>query len=177
MRAHRVVVLLVCVAVSALLPGCPDRSSQVPDAGPAEAPDAGPPPPVELTLAITADVPDAGTVDLALTPDTVVEVPQPTALTITTNLQLRDFRIRIVDEGDRGLVSDDVSELAETGNTYRIVFPEPLKTGYRYAVVVDSQSGGPIEDAAGRTHSDLRLPFKVAGERQKPPPPPKKRRR
>lgn len=177
MRAHRVVVLVLSAAVSFVLPACPDRSTSAVDAGPAAPPDAGPPVLEDLELTITADVPDAGTVSLELKPDTVVEVPQASALTITTNLRLHDFRIRVVDEGDRGLVSDDVSDVTATGNAYRIVFPEPLKTGYRYAIVVDSQSGGPIEDATGRTHPDQRLSFKVAGEREKPAPPRKKRRR
>jgi len=45
--------------------------------------------------------------------------------------------------------------------------------------VMDAQVGPQIEDRHGRNHADIRLEFKIAGEKEKPPPPqkPKRRRR
>jgi hypothetical protein len=84
------------------------------------------------------------------------------------NLPLRNFRIRLFDETDRALSSDDLFEEADQALNYRILLHEPLKPGHRYTLVVDAQSGAEILDSQGNAHPDQRLEFQVAGEREKP---------
>lgn len=107
------------------------------------------------------------------------EIPPAQALVVESNLALQNYRVRVFDEADRAMVSDDVAESADAGIRYRIEFPEPLKTGHRYSVIVDAQTGPELLDAFGRSHQDVRLEFRIAGEKAKPEPPqpPKRRRR
>lgn len=159
--------------------GCPDspRTDEAQDAAVAEVVDAGPPVPSELVLSVTAESAQAGTIVLPLEAGSRPEVPQLSKLQITTNLPLQDYRIRVFDEADRAVVSDDSAEALPDRVRYDIVFPEPLKTGFRYTLVMDAQTGPQILDGLGRTHPDVRLEFRIAGEKEKPPPPKKKKRR
>lgn len=157
--------------------GCSKNSSNAgaPDAATAAAEpvDAGIPAPTELSLSVTGTIPDGGVVELPLKPEARPEVAQVQQLQILSNLPLRDYRIRLFDEADRAMVSDDTAENDPDGGVslYRISLPEPLKTGYGYALVLDAQTGAQLTDVYGRNHPDLRLEFKIAGEREKPTPP------
>jgi hypothetical protein len=98
-------------------------------------------------------------------------------LEIETSELLENYRIRLFDEAERAMVSNDEAE--QRGNTilYRIHLPTPLRTGHRYALILDAQSGSVVTDASGRIHPDQRLEFQVAGEKQKDAPPSRKKRR
>lgn len=171
---------LVIVVVSLAWVGCKDRvSREVPDAGSgtAEPADAGPAVPERLELKVQAEIPDAGVIDVPFETGTVPEIPPAEALVVSTNLPLTNYRIRLFDEIDKAMVSDDEpSEMAD-GLRYRIQLPAPLKTGHGYTLVIDAQTGDAILDAQGRAHPEQRLEFRIAGEKERPPPPPKKRRR
>ena len=104
-------------------------------------------------------------------------IPQVQSLQLVGNLPLENPRVRVFDEADRAMVSEDTAELLDGGFRYRIQFPEPLKTGYRYALVVDAETGAQLRDAWGREHPDFRRDFQVEGEKQKPPPPERKSKR
>jgi len=171
------VVALLCVGA------CRGRSPQTsrPDAAPdapfaSEAPSAPPPP--DLRIFVSAEVADAGPVPIPFSSESRPEIPPIQALVLETNLPLQNYRVRVFDEADRALVSDDEAEDADGGLRYRIQFPEPLATGHRFAVVVDAQTGPELLDALGRSHDDVRLEFRIAGEKEKPRSrPPKARRR
>jgi len=100
----------------------------------------------------------------------------------TSTLELRgsqpihNYRVRVFDEADRALSSDDAAEESSTGWVYRISLPTPLKTGHRYVLVIDAQSGTSMTDAQGHELADVRLAFQVSGEKEKPPPPAKKQK-
>ncbi len=103
---------------------------------------------------------------------------EPTSVVeLRSSLGLRNYRIRLFDEIDRAMVSDDSAEESPDGVTYRISLPTPLKTGHKYTLVVDAQTGTAFTDSLGREIDDLRLEFQVAGEKEKPAPPKKKKRR
>jgi hypothetical protein len=161
------------------LSGCPKRSPPEPlDAGVAAQPQ-GPVIPDELRVSLSAESPEHGTILVAFDEVERPEIPQVQALQVRTNLPLANYRIRLMDEVDRAMVSDDTAKEGPDGVQYEIALSEPLKTGHRYTLVVDSQTGPEIVDGHGRTHPDIRLEFQVAGEREKPPPPvkPKPKRR
>ncbi len=126
----------------------------------------------ELGLTVTASLPDGGTA--ALTFDSAGPRPsvEPTqTLEVLARPALQNFRLRVFDEGERAVVSDDEVEEGPEGLRYRIRFPEPLKSGFRYTLVLDAQAGPTALDAHGRPAPDQRLEFSIAGERAKPPPP------
>jgi hypothetical protein len=89
-------------------------------------------------------------------------------LEVAANHPLRNFRIRLFDETDRALSSDDVFDDRDQGLNYRILLREPLKPGHRYTLVLDAQSGTEITDLHGNPQPDQRLEFQVAGQREKP---------
>ena len=97
----------------------------------------------------------------------------------TTNVPVHNYRIRVFDEADRAMVSDDVA--TEGGNLdYQIHFAAPLPAGHRYVLLMDAQTGDSILDAQGRPQPEQRLEFEVAGPREQAPavaPPSRKRRR
>ena len=131
-----------------------------------------------MQIAVTGEVPDAGTVELQLPEGERPTIPPVEALQLVGNLPLENYRVRVFDEVDRAMVSDDTAEELDGGFRYRIQFPEPLKTGHRYGLVVDAETGTAMRDAWGREHPDYRRDFVIEGEKQKPPPPePKKKRR
>ena len=150
------------------------KGTHLPELSPpcARTPDAGAP---ELTFRITGDVPDGGgTVELPITPGTRTEVPQVQAIHVATNVGLHNYRIRLFDEADRAMVSDDTADDGAQGTRYDIVLAGPLKTGFKYSLVVEAETGPMFEDVTGRDHPDLRVDWIVAGEKEKPPPPPKR---
>lgn len=130
---------------------------------------------VEFTLSYA--LPDAGT---AVIPTGLNERPliEPTqALELSATQPLANYRIRLFDEADRALVSDDEAVATPEGLTYRMALAAPLKTGHRYALVLEPQSGAAIVDPRGKTIPDQRIEFAVAGVKEKPAPPPKPVRR
>jgi hypothetical protein len=173
----------VCAAML-VLAGCPKPSE--PSAADASAEAPTPPPEASSTPGPTA----AFTLQYTLADAGVESIPiaseeegrpliEPTsALELRSTLALRNYRIRLFDEVERAMVSDDTAEESAAGLRYRISLPTPLKAGFKYTLVVDAQTGTSILDAQGRELADLRIPFQVAGEKEKEPPPtPKKRRR
>ena len=97
----------------------------------------------------------------------------------TTNVPVHNYRIRVFDEADRAMVSDDVATEGDHLD-YQIHFPTPLQAGHRYVLLLDAQTGDSILDAQGRPQPEQRLEFEVAGPREKAPavaPASKKRRR
>lgn len=175
------------LATAFLFVSCTDRpspssSSAERDGGTSLAIDstdaaASAPVPVELQFILSVAAGDAGTRDIPLSADEKPEIEPTTALRLRSNLALSNHRIRVFDEVDRAMVSDDVGEDSAGGIDYRITFHNPLKRGHRYAIVVDGQSGPLFSDSTGRTHPEQRFELKVSGEREKSKPAPAKRRR
>ena len=174
--------LLVCCLFLAPL-ACRDQPASGVDGGaPAPAGDAGDAPeiPEVVTFTLTQELPDAGVLGI---PVGGVERPlvEPSqVLELRTDLGLRNHRVRLFDEAGRAMVSDDEAADSSAGFVYRISLPEPLKTGHKYTLVVDAQTGATMTDAAGRPVPDQRFEFQVAGEKEKPAPakkPARKRRR
>ena len=86
-----------------------------------------------------------------------------------------DIRIRVIDWADRVVASDDSQSLDGGLFNYSATFVEPLRTGRRYQLLIDSQSGTDAE------FEDLELPIQIRGEIAPEPgsrskPKPKKRR-
>lgn len=180
--------IAVALALPFALAACPGSrtAADAPDAGDpppgagsetaaeaaAPAPtDAAPPP---LKLEVRYHAPDAGMalIDFAAGGDRPAIEPT-SQLEISTNIGLQNYRVRLFDEIDRAMVSDDQMEEPGDRVLYRIQLPTPLKRGHRYALVVDAQTGSAIADSAGRLYPDQRLEFQVAGARQPDPPAPK----
>ncbi len=133
-----------------------------------------PPPPRELRFQVIADSLDGGLQFIPVAPGTRPLISPASGLIVTTNLPLRNYRIRTFDDADRALVSDDVPEESDAGITYRIAFPTPLKPGHKYSVVMDAQTGASFTDDLGEPLADQRVEFQIAGEKERPASPPKK---
>jgi hypothetical protein len=134
-----------------------------------------PPAPPTLSLSVQYQLPDAGWDTLQPSAG-----PRPTALPtaalkVTSNLRLQNVRVRLLDEAERVMVSDDEIEHPESALDYRLVFPSRLQPGHHYAIVVDAQNGPTFLDSEGHSHPDQRIEFQVSGEREKPMAPTKKR--
>ncbi|MGE6759663.1 hypothetical protein ACQKGO_16725 [Corallococcus interemptor] len=163
----------LCGLTAALLTGCPDKTTQAPVdggvTGAAAVPDSGPEA-VVFTLSYLS--PDGGS---ALIPLALEEKPlvEPTSdLELRSTLGLKNYRVRLMDEADRAMVSDDSVSEADDGLVYRIHLPQPLKTGFSYTLVVDAQTGSSFQDSRGRDVDDLRAEFQIIGDKEKPKPPP-----
>lgn len=156
---------------------CPESTLQQDAGTPGAAPlDAGTaaPTPAELAVTVRAELVDGGVVTLELDGPERPLVDPAQRLLLETNLPVRNYRVRVFDEVDRAMVSDDTATDLPEGLDYRISFPEPLKTGHRYTLVLDAANGATMVDTRGGSHADVRLPFQVSGVKEKPPPPPKK---
>ncbi|MCY1041714.1 hypothetical protein OV208_10350 [Corallococcus sp. bb12-1] len=171
---------VLCGLTAALLTGCPDKTPQAPldggVTGTSATPDAAP---AAVSFTLQYQAPDAG---LALIPLAMEEKPlveQTSDLELRSTLPLKNYRVRLMDEADRAMISDDSVTEADTGLIYRIHLPQPLKTGYSYTLVVDAQTGTAFQDSLGRDVEDLRAAFQIAGDKEKPrpPPPPAKKKR
>jgi len=173
----------VCAAALAVA-GCPKPSAPTDDAGvtaagesdtSAEA-DAGPGP---ASFSLQSMLPDAGLEAIPLVGEEEGRpVIDPTStLELRSTLALRNYRVRLFDEAERAMVSDDSAEESPNGLLYRISLPTPLKSGHKYTLVIDAQTGTSMTDSQGREVPDMRIPFQVSGEKEKPPPPKKQRRR
>ncbi|WP_095959057.1 hypothetical protein [Corallococcus macrosporus] len=123
---------------------------------------------------------DLGLTDIALAPDDAAIIEPTTLLELRTSRLLKNYRVRLFDEADRAMISDDEVEETEAGLVYRIRLPRPLKSGFKYTLVVDAQTGTAFTDALGRDVDEFRQTLQIAGEKDKPAPPPRrsgKRRR
>jgi len=174
MRIWKVVKLCAVVLGAA---GCPTTQRAIPDAGPvATVVDAGPVIPLVLDLVVA--LPDGGTERHALLGLETPRVSPSRQLLVESNRPLHNARIRVLDEQDRALVSDDVPEEGPTALRYHLELQKPLEPGHRYAVLVDAQSGATFDDGSGKEVPEQRLEFRTTGEREraKPAPPHRKRR-
>ena len=143
--------------------GC---SSQSPSELAAAPGDAGIPP-VRLTLSLREQLLDGGIEPVELQPSDRTLIQPTQQLELSTNIPLHNYRIRILDEVDRAVVSDDVAESASQRLQYRIFFHQPLKPGHRYTLVLDAETGSSFADVEGAPQPDQRLEFQVTGEREK----------
>ena len=172
---------LFALCASILLTGCPDKQSATSaDGGITEAPqDAGPavPPPAAFTIRYQLNDGGMEPIPLAVEERPTIEVTS--MLELHSSIGLRNYRIRLFDEIDRAMVSNDSAEETPNGVIYRISLPTPLKSGHKYTLVLDAQTGTAFTDTLGREVEELRFQFQVAGEKEKdaPPPPPKKKKR
>jgi len=161
--------------------GCHPRPSAM-DAGAAlpTSADAGPPA-VTLRLAIEVQQTDGGLLRVPLSPSAVPLLPATQQLDVTANLPLHNYRLRILDEIDRALASDDTPEAVPGGLRYHVKLLAPLRAGHRYTVALDSQTGTTLDDGTGSALNEQRFEFHTDGEREKDPPvkrgPPKRHRR
>jgi hypothetical protein len=165
-------------AVAALAVGCQRPPSAPADAGPpavAEVVDAGPRVPLALDLLV--NLPDGGTERHALLGLETPVVSPARQLLLESNRPLHNVRIRVLDESDRALESDDVPEESPTGLRYHIELLRSLEPGHRYAVMVDAQSGATFDDGFGKEVPEQRLEFRTGGEREKAKPASPKRKR
>lgn len=162
---------------------CPQRARDVEvaatDAG--SASDASMPVQVkalELSLSTSAD---GGSKPLRLEPAAVLDLDPTDVLKVKSNLILRNYRVRIFDEADRALVSNDQVTESEEGSVYLIQLIAPLKAGHRYALVIDAETGSNFWDTSGKPHLVIRTELRVSGVRERSPPrkakPLRKRRR
>lgn len=167
--------LLVCAALSLSSLGCHRSSLKVvPDSG-AAAPDAGPPPPKQLSISLRVPQPDGGMDLVPLQPGDSPAIAPVQKLEIVTNEPLRNERLRMFDEIDRLMASDEQLEETDAGIRDQITLAQPLLGGHRYTVVLDSQTGGDVLDSEGHVVPEQRLQFQTTGEREKPPAPAKKK--
>lgn len=158
---------MACLSLA--LTACPKPSPPLPDAAVAATQilDSGSAPP-DLEVSVTVSLPDGGTLPLDFTQPRPALDPAAKLL-LSTNLPLSNYRIRVFDEADRAMPSDDRAEERPHSLRYEIALSEPLRSGNRYAIVLDAQTGSSMTDASGRTHRDLRLELQVNGEKGKPP--------
>jgi hypothetical protein len=165
------------ICASLLLTGCPEKqSAPSADSGIVEAPqDAGPamPPPAAFTIRYQLN--DGGMEPLPLAVEEMPTIEATSVIELHSSIGLRNYRIRLFDELERAMVSDDSAEETPNGVLYRISLPAPLKSGHKYTLVLDAQTGTAFSDTLGREVAELRFQFQVAGEKEKDtPPPPKK---
>jgi len=153
-----------------LASGCPSQSARAPSDLVAAQADGGIPGPVRLTLSLRERLLDGGVEPVELQPNDRTLIQPTQQLELSTNIPLHNYRIRILDEVDRAVVSDDVAENAGQRLQYRIFFHQPLKPGHRYSLVLDAESGSSFADVEGAPQPDQRLEFQVTGEREKPGP-------
>jgi hypothetical protein len=105
-----------------------------------------------------------------LSPGDLTTIDRAASLTLHANLPLRNYRVRLLDEADRVLESDDQeTKSGPDGMDYLIAPVSPLLAGHRYALVLDSQTPGVILDSSGRPLDEMRFELLTAGEREKPP--------
>lgn len=131
-------------------------------------PDAGAP--RTLLLQIEAKLPDGGVIRESLDSSNGAVLPVTQTLDVTANLPLHNYRLRILDELDRALASDDVPDETGTGLRYHIGLLTPLRPGHRYTVLLDAQSGATLDDGSGVVLNEQRLEFRTEGERERDAP-------
>jgi hypothetical protein len=165
--------------LSLIAGGCQkDRSSAIDAAAPSVASDAGLNlPPERLVLTLRHQLSDGGAELVSFDGGVWPEIEPTRFLELTTNFSIHNYRIRVFDELDRALVSDDLATEGDNNLQYQIRFPTPLQRGHRYTLLIDAQTGESILDPQGRPQPEQRLEFQVAGPREKAPPPSRVKRR
>jgi hypothetical protein len=138
-----------------VLAGCPEKpalDAGVADSGAIVLVDAGPPAPAEVV--------DAGPPQLDVElPDEMDPVQQ---LDVRIPLIIKDYRLRVFDDADKVVPSDDTAHEADGGIDYSIAFTEPLKAGRKYRLTIEPQ----LNDGEFK---ELDRTFKIRGEIEKPP--------
>jgi hypothetical protein len=138
----------------------------------AEAPqDVPPPAPPPAAFTLRYQIGDSGMESIPLAVEERPTIEPTSVIELRSSLGLRNYRVRLFDEADRAMISDDSAEETPDGVIYRITVPTPLKSGHKYTVVLDAQTGTAFTDALGRELQDLRLEFQIAGEKEKDKPP------
>jgi hypothetical protein len=138
-----------------VLAGCP--AAPVLDAGVA---DSGAIAVVDAGVAAPAEVVDAGP------PQLDVELPEELdpvqQLEVRIPIVIKDYRLRVFDDQDKVVPSDDTAHEADGGIDYSIQFTEPLKAGRKYRLTIEPQ----VDDGEFK---ELERAFKIRGEIEKPP--------
>lgn len=150
--------------------GCHPRPATV-DAGTAPGAlsnDAGPP--VRPQVRIEIKQLDGGLFSAPLDATATILLPLTQELVITANLPLHNYRVRIFDEIDRALASDDRPEETTTGVRYHITLLAPLRAGHRYSISLDAQAGATFDDGKGSVLGEERFDIRTEGEREKDAP-------
>jgi len=172
MRTWKVGVWVVAIGAS----GCPPTAPPAPDAGRTSvAVDAGVRVPLAIDLAVA--LADGGTEHHALLGLESPVVSPARALRVEANRPLHNVRVRVMDESDRALPSNDVPDELPAGLSYQIDLLAPLEPGRKYAVLIDAQSGATFDDGSGKEVPEQRLEFRTSGERERPKAPPPRRKR
>jgi hypothetical protein len=125
---------------------------------------------VSLMVAIEVQQPDGGVLRVPLDPSAAALLPATQVLDFTANLPLHNYRLRILDEIDRALASDDIPEDVPGGLRYHVRLLAPLRAGHHYTVALDSQTGTTLEDGTGSALNEQRFEFRTEGEREKDTP-------
>jgi hypothetical protein len=125
---------------------------------------------VVLELHIEVHLPDGGVVQALLDTSAAAVLPVTRAMDVAVNLPLHNYRLRVLDEVDRALASDDVPEETHGKLRYHIAFMAPLRSGHRYTVLLDAQSGATFDDGSGAALNEQRFEFRTEGEREKDTP-------
>jgi len=181
MKKHRASLASWLACALAVVGACRPRPSAVDAGAPVDA-GAAAPAPVALEVGLEVPLPDGGLVRRQLDSSAAVVVPVTRILELTANLPLRNYRLRLLDELDRALASDDVPEETPSALRYHVTLLAPLRPGHRYTVLLDPQSGATLDDGRGRPLAEQRFEFRTEGEREKEAPakrthPPKRRSR
>jgi hypothetical protein len=165
--------------LSLIAGGCQTNRSTETDAGaPSATLDAGLNAPTEkLVLMLRHQLSDGGMELVSFDGGVWPEIEPTRFLELTTNFSIHNYRIRVFDELDRALVSDDLATEGDNSLQYQIRFPNLLERGHRYTLLIDAQTGESILDPQGRPQPEQRLEFQVAGPREKPPPASKVKKR
>jgi hypothetical protein len=153
MRTFGFVVLLVAGCLFAVV-GCKKSSSSAADAGAnAAAPEK---------LQITIEAIGAGGKTQAIPADgSKADVESVEQLAITTNLTLRDYRVRVTDEAVLPVKSNDAISQAGNGQKYLVKFAEPLKAGKKYTLTIDTANGPTVVDSQGKFHAGAKVELHV----------------
>jgi len=184
--------LALAISVCGLAAGCRSRSSESADSNPSLAADVG--------VALATGVGGSGTDDAAsadggpaevrelglevravaadgtrrpISVDAPNELLQPETQFELEMPRMADVRVRLFDESDRIVPSNDRLEIGSK-TRYLLVPAAPLTTGSKYTLVVDGLASELATDVAGVPYAIVRIPLKTVGE--KPPPPPKRSR-
>ncbi len=173
-RVHRGSVYITLIIG---LSGCPsktgpdasvaDAGAPIADAGAASEPvDAGPPQPAELGLIVTAQLGDGG-VEVVSS-----EVDPVKSLDVWIPVVLPDYRLRVFDESDKVVPSDDQARETDGGIDYTISFVEPLRSGRTYRLTVEAQLGSALDG-----FKDAEVMMKVRGQLEPDKKPAKRKKR
>ncbi len=129
--------------------------------------DAGPD--RELVLSVKALLADGGFASLEFQPNARTAIDPTQKLELSTNIALHNYRIRVFDEADRVMISEDRADGSDDEIQYQILFPEPLKPGHRYTLVLDGQTGSSFTDGRGNAQGERRMELQVSGDKAKAP--------